>query len=127
MRLGPVAHLLIAKFPEMRDHVRDLFLKEVEIDEDLGTDRGELSPYELYSIFRSELLTPALADKDRSADLRRCAEFLVQALALDRSPNGYYRSALFIRVVDRLTREELEALVAVDNRLREVLESGPNN
>jgi hypothetical protein len=120
-RLGPVAQLLTTAFPEMSDRVRNLFLEEAEIDEDLGTDRDELSPYELYSIFRTELLVPSLAGGGRPGDLRRCCEFLTHALALDHSPDGHYRTALFIRVFHRLTRKEIETLVATDKRLKEVL------
>ena len=122
IELGPVAKLLVSLFPEMWQHIQEMRERDMGIDSDLGIDTGELSAYELYSLFREDLLEPVLADLPRAKEkLQVCCEFLLQAESIDRNEDGYYRSALYIRVVDRLSQVQIRALVDFDPRLRELL------
>jgi len=71
-----------------------------------------MSPYELFSEFRTRLLEPALANLPESAELLdRSARFLLAVSKLSSDPQNIYRDALAVRVFEHLDKPQTDALL----------------
>jgi hypothetical protein len=111
---GPVGALLAEFVPEFRETLDDLLAAETDFRSDLDADMGELSSFELLSVFRDSVLELALRGLPQTVDLvARCGQALAAVLYLDHPAGELYREALALRIGGTLDQLDMDRLVTI--------------
>src|SRR5262245_14790153 len=93
MSLGAIADILWRKMPELRIRLAEMAAEQLNYSAELNSDMIIISPFELCTLFRVDIIDPAMRDRDREA-LRRSLEVIEEILALGPVPDEIYANAL---------------------------------
>ncbi|HKE66252.1 MAG TPA: hypothetical protein VKB59_16590 [Micromonosporaceae bacterium] len=101
MSLGSIADILWRKTPELRIRLAEMAADDLRYSAERNSDVIIVSPFELCTLFRVDIMDPAMRDGNMQM-LRRSLEVIEEILALGPVPHEIYANALFHSVIDHI-------------------------